>query len=237
MDDTRPLGDPLPGWTPPPAPPADLRLAGRTVRLEPLVPAHAPALHAAFAGHDALWDYMAYGPFPDAAAYAGWIAGAAGGDDARFLALCAAAGGRPFGVAAFLRIAPRDGCIEIGHVCIAPAGQRSTAATEAMALMLGWAFAAGYRRCEWKCNALNAASRRAAVRLGFRFEGVFRQHMVVKGRNRDTAWYAVTDREWPACRAAFARWLDPANFDAGGRQRTALSAQMAAARAAAAAGG
>jgi len=122
-----------------------------------------------------------------------------------------------------MRIKPGAGAIEVGYIALAPALQRTRAATEAMYLLMRWAFCAGYRRYEWKCNALNAASRRAGQRLGLSFEGVFRQAAVVKGRNRDTAWFAATDAEWPELDAAFRRWLDPGNFDAEGRQGVALS--------------
>src|SRR5690606_18851029 len=188
---------------------------------------HAAELHAAFAGHDQLWDYMAYGPFATEADYRGWAAGMAARDDPFFYAIRDREGGQALGVASFLRIEPAHGVIEVGHICLAPALQRRRAATEAMFLMMRWAFEAGYRRYEWKCNAANSGSRRAAERLGLSFEGVFRQHMVVKGRNRDTAWFAAIDREWPALSAAFSRWLDPANFDADGRQRLALSSLTA----------
>jgi len=134
-----------------------------------------------------------------------------------------AASGQCGGIASFLRISPEAGSIEVGHICISPAMQRGAAMTEAMFLMMDWAFRAGYRRYEWKCNALNLASRRAAQRLGFSFEGVFRQHLVVKGRNRDTAWFSVIDSEWPALLEAYAAWLHPSNFDARGRQRERLS--------------
>jgi len=126
-------------------------------------------------------------------------------------------------VASYLRIDPPSGSIEVGHIALSPSLQRTVAATEAMFLMMDWAFSTGYRRYEWKCDALNSPSRRAAQRLGLSYEGVFRQATIVKGRNRDTAWYAATDRDWPALRKVFAQWLDPANFD-GDRQRTALSA-------------
>jgi RimJ/RimL family protein N-acetyltransferase len=217
---------PLPDWRPPPRPTA-AALEGRHVRLEPLAPAHAGELHAAFAGHDGLWDYMPYGPFASEAAYAAWVATVAGGEDPVFYALRDLATGRAAGVASYLRITPAAGTIELGHIALSPALQRSAAATEAWFLMMDWAFAAGYRRFEWKCNALNLASRRAAERLGLSYEGVFRQAAVVKGRNRDTAWFAAIDGEWPALSAAFRRWLDPANFDASGRQRESLSALTA----------
>ncbi len=219
----RQLGPVVENWSPPRrpdrAPPQ-----GRLVRLEPLnADAHAADLHAAFQGHDALWDYMPYGPFPSATAYHRWARQREEGEDPRFFVLCDPATGRPGGIAAYLRITPEAGSIEVGHICIAPHLQRSAAMTEAMFLMMSWAFAAGYRRYEWKCDALNLPSRRAAQRLGFSFEGIFRQHLVIKGRNRDTAWFSVIDSEWPALAEAYALWLSPANFDAKGRQRERLS--------------
>lgn len=217
------FGRPLPRWTPPPPPPRRA-LEGQVARLEPLdAAAHAAALHAAYAGHDHVWDYLPYGPFPDAAAYADWVAAHAAGDDPLFFAVLDRATGAPRGVASYLRITPEHGVIEIGHIAFSPAMQRGRVATEALALMLQAAFSLGYRRVEWKCDALNVPSRRAAQRLGLSFEGVFRNHMVVKGRNRDSAWYAATDGDWVALRPALTAWLAPANFDAQGRQRRRLS--------------
>jgi RimJ/RimL family protein N-acetyltransferase len=199
-------------------------LEGRYARLERLdADAHAAALFSAFAGHDALWDYMPYGPFHSSAAYHRWAKEATAGTDPVFWAITAAGAAHPSGVASFLRITPEHGVIEVGNICLSPGLQRGRAATEAMFLMMDWAFSHGYRRYEWKCNALNLPSRRAAQRLGFSFEGVFRQHMVIKGANRDTAWFAMIDSEWPALREAYAAWLSPANFDAAGRQRERLS--------------
>jgi RimJ/RimL family protein N-acetyltransferase len=220
-DETR-LGWRVEGWTPP-APPATAPMEGRLVRLELLSQTHARDLHTAFAGHDAVWDYMPYGPFADADAYRAWVASVEAGTDPLFFALVERASGRALGVASYLRITPSAGTIEVGHIALAPALQRQPAATEAMVLMMRRAFQAGYRRYEWKCNALNLPSRRAAQRLGLSHEGVFRQATVVKGRNRDTAWFAATDRDWPALNAAFAAWLNPDNFDADGRQETRLS--------------
>ncbi|HEX4610372.1 MAG TPA: GNAT family protein, partial [Urbifossiella sp.] len=145
------------------------------------------------------------------------------GDDPLFFTVIDAADGRPAGIASYLRIAPTAGSIEVGHLQFSPRLRRTPAATEAMYLMMARAFDLGYRRYEWKCDSLNAASRAAAVRLGLSFEGVFRQATVYKGRTRDTAWYAAIDAEWPALREAFRAWLDPANFDAAGRQRVRLS--------------
>ncbi len=225
----------LVGWTPPPAPPR-APIEGRHVRLEPLARHHAAELHAAFAGAGEVWRWLPYGPFASAGAYGDWIAATAAGDDPLFFALrdlgagaaagraAGVAGGVAGGVASFLRIAPEAGSIELGHIALSPLLQRTRAATEAWFLMMDWAFGAGYRRFEWKCNALNLPSRRAAERLGLSHEGVFRQATVVRGRNRDTAWFAAIDGEWPALRAAFRAWLDPANFDGAGRQRRPLSA-------------
>ena len=148
---------------------------------------------------------------------------AVAGRDPVFWAIREAGAAHPVGVASYLRITPEHGVIEVGHICLSPALQRSRAATEAMFLMMDWAFSHGYRRYEWKCNALNMASRGAAQRLGFSYEGIFRQATVVKGRNRDTAWFAVIDAEWPALREAYAAWLSPRNFDAAGRQKERLS--------------
>jgi RimJ/RimL family protein N-acetyltransferase len=146
------------------------------------------------------------------------------GDDPLYFAILDRAGGRPLGSAAFMRIVPAHGVIEVGSITYAPRLKRTRVATEAMYLMARRAFdELGYRRYEWKCDDRNTPSKRAAARLGFRFEGVFRQHMVVRGRNRDTAWFAMTDDEWPARRAAFERWLEPANFDADGRQKARLA--------------
>ena len=219
----RPKGRPVPDWRAPPCPGPDV-MQGRHARLERLAPHHAPALHHAFSADDAVWDYLPYGPFDTLEGQADWVARMADGEDPYFYAIHDLS--RPeagaLGVASYLRIAPAAGSVEVGHINFAPALQRTVAATEAMALMMGWAFDAGYRRYEWKCDALNAGSRRAAQRLGFSFEGVFRQAAVIKGRNRDTAWFAACDGDWPALREAFDRWLSPGNFDAEGRQRASL---------------
>lgn len=213
----------VPDWTPPSVPTREIRLTGRYVHLEPLESRHTSALFGAFQGHDTVWDYLPYGPFPDRDAYADWVAQISGQRDPFFFALTDRETDLVLGQASFLRIAPDAGSIEVGHIAFSPALQRTRAATEAMALMMGWAFEAGYRRYEWKCNASNAASRRAAQRLGLSFEGVFRQAAVIKGRNRDTAWFAAIDSEWPALKEAFGNWLSPENFDEQGRQRASLS--------------
>lgn len=219
----QPLARAVANWSPPPAPPK-APAEGLYVRLEPLDPdLHAEALFAANAGADEMWDYMPCGPFADFAAYRAWMEAEALGDDQLFYALVDRADGRAKGVASYLRINPAHGSIEVGNIAFSPSIQRTRAATEAMYLMMARAFDLGYRRYEWKCNALNAPSRRAATRLGFTYEGEFAQALVVKGRNRDTSWFAILAHEWPAKKAAFEAWLDPSNFDAEGRQKTPLA--------------
>lgn len=213
----------LEGWTPPPRPPMGV-LEGRYARLVRLeADAHAADLHRANSADDAIWDYLPYGPFSSAAAYHRWVRSITAGDDPLFYAIQNRETGHFGGVASYLRITPEAGSIEVGHINFAPELQRSRAATEALFLMMEWAFEAGYRRYEWKCDALNIPSRRAAQRLGFSYEGIFRQAAVVKGRNRDTAWFACIDTEWPALREAYRAWLHPSNFDAKGEQRESLS--------------
>ena len=221
----QPVGVALPDWRPPVRPSRDA-MVGRFCRLEPLDPGrHAAELHTANAvdADGRMWTYLPYGPFADLAAYRAWMEAKWLGDDPLFFAIVDAGSGRAVGVASYLRIDPANGAIEVGHLGYSPGLQRTPAATEAMALMMARVFALGYRRYEWKCDALNAPSRAAALRLGFTFEGIFRQATVVKGRNRDTAWYSILDSEWPARRAAFERWLAPENFDAAGRQRQRLA--------------
>lgn len=222
----QPVGLALPDWQPPSRPPRHT-LEGSYCRLEPLdSERHAEALFAANGLDDEgrNWTYLPYGPFVKLAAYRAWVAQVCGDRDPLFFAIVEQATGLAAGVASYLRINPASGSIEVGHINYSPLLQRTRAATEAMYLMMEQAFALGYRRYEWKCNALNAASREAALRLGFSYEGLFRQATVVKGRNRDTTWYAAIDQEWPALQAAFLQWLDPANFDDRGRQRVSLSA-------------
>ncbi|MDG1354248.1 MAG: GNAT family protein [Sulfitobacter sp.] len=216
------LGAALPDWQSP-APPECGSMEGKYARLERLdADTHAALLYRAFAGHDAVWDYMPYGPFSSAAQYYRWVREHAAQTDPRFYAIKNLQTGNWEGVASYLRISPEAGSIEVGHINFSPALQQTPAATEAMYLMMAWAFDAGYRRYEWKCNALNHGSRRAAQRLGFSYEGVFRQAAVVKGRNRDTAWFAAIDSDWPALKEAYAAWFSPANFDASGQQRERL---------------
>ena len=198
---------------------------GETVRLEHVDPRrHSEQLYQASAGADELWTYMSYGPFEGQAAFTEWLGARAASHDPAFYALVDRAAEAARGMASYLRIEPEHRVIEIGHIWFAPILQRTRQATEAIYLMARHAFDdLGYRRLEWKCNSLNAASRRAAERLGFTFEGIFRQHMIIKGQNRDTAWYSITDGEWPLRRAAFEAWLAPENFDLEGRQRRSLS--------------
>lgn len=207
-------------WQPRPFPPHEM-LQGRFIRLQPLDAArHGDDLWQELQGPDpALWDYLPYGPFAERAAFDAWLAGHADSRDPQCYAVVEQTDGRPLGLLAYLRITPKDGCIEIGHIAFGAALQRTPGASEAVFLLAQNAFdELGYRRLEWKCNARNARSRRAAERFGFSYEGLFRQHMVVKGESRDTAWFSSIDSEWPACRAAFQRWLAADNFDAEGRQ-------------------
>jgi RimJ/RimL family protein N-acetyltransferase len=202
-------------------------IEGRDVVLMPIdVAAHGPGLYALSHGaqREALWRYLWDGPYPSREAFLENLAVKAASADPFFFAIVERATGRATGVAAYLRIMPADRVIEVGSILFTPALQRTRGATEAMYLMARHAIETlGYRRYEWKCNALNQPSRRAALRLGFSFEGIFRQHMIVKGRSRDTAWFAMLDRDWPSRKAAFEAWLDPANFDADGRQRAPLA--------------
>jgi RimJ/RimL family protein N-acetyltransferase len=200
-------------------------LEGRTVRLEPVDPArHAAQLYAAARGADSIWDYLAYGPFASQEAFTHWLAERAASNDPLFFAVVDRADDVARGMASFMRIVPEHGVIEIGHIWFAPALQRTRQATEAIYLMSRHAFDdLGNRRLEWKTDSSNDASRRAAERFGFTFEGVFRQHMVIKDRNRDTAWYSMTDGQWPQRRAAFDAWLSDDNFDSSGQQRRTLS--------------
>jgi RimJ/RimL family protein N-acetyltransferase len=225
----QPIGFPVPGWTARPRPPRT-PMIGRHARVEPLDPdRHAADLHAANLTdkESRIWTYLAYGPFAELEDYRAWMKSTALGEDPLFHAVVDLATGRAAGVASYLRIDPPVGVIEVGHINYSPLLQKTRAATEAMYLMMARVFdELGYRRYEWKCDALNGPSRAAAERLGFTYEGIFRQATIYKGRNRDTAWYSITDREWPTVKRAFERWLDPANFDADGRQRQSLSALM-----------
>lgn len=209
-------------WSPPPLPPRT-PLRGRYATLEPLAPDHAAGLRAAHAEDtkDAMWRHLPVGPFDDAG-YAAWVEANRILHDPLHYAV-RMQDGRLGGTLSLMRITPAAGTIETGWLTFAPRLQRSREATEAVYLLMQWSFEAGYRRFEWKCDAANRASRRAAQRFGLSYEGIFRQAAVVKGRNRDTAWFAAIDGEWPRLRAAFETWLDPANFDAGGTQKIRLA--------------
>ncbi len=223
-----PVGFPVPGWAPPPRPPRE-PMAGRYCRVEPLdVARHAEQLfHANAADREGRnWVYLPYGPFETLPAYRDWLTGFCLRADPLFHVVIDSESGEAAGLASYLNIRPEAGSIEVGHINYAPALQRTRAATEAMYLMMRRAFELGYRRYEWKCNALNGRSRAAAMRLGLSYEGVFRQMLVVKGRNRDSAWYAAIDSEWPRLREAFDQWLAPENF-AGPRQRRSLASLTA----------
>ncbi|MEP1588528.1 MAG: GNAT family protein [Tateyamaria sp.] len=220
----RPNHTPVPDWTPPPTPDNTLVLNGHYCCLEPLVAEkHAALLFRAYVGQDHVWTYMPYGPFSSSSQYHRWMRETETDTGVEFFAVKNLESGAFEGVASFLRIAPAAGSIEVGHINFSPALQNTRAGTEALFLMMAWAFDAGYRRFEWKCDALNEGSRRAAQRLGLSYEGVFRQATVVKGRNRDTAWFAAIDAEWPALQEAFRVWLDPVNFDPQGHQTERLS--------------
>jgi len=218
----RPIGAPVDDR--PAKRPGPVTLTGGYGRVEKLTTVHAASLWDAIKGHDALWTYMSHGPFAAAEAFVAWVDERAGLDDPFGYAIVDN-GGRCLGTASLLNIQTAMRTIEIGFVVYSPALQRTRLGSEAQYLLARYVFETlGFRRYEWKCNALNAASRRAALRYGFTFEGIFRQHMIVKGRNRDTAWLSMLDREWPARKANFERWLAPDNFDAEGRQRASLSA-------------
>jgi len=221
----QPIGFPMPGWSPPRLPPRNT-LTGRRCRVEPLDAArHAADFHAANQLEADLrhWTYLTYGPFSTADDCMRWAEEYAQRSDYLFHAIVDSASGKTAGVAAYMRIDTANGSIEVGGIKYTPLIAQLPAATEAMHLLMKNAFALGYRRYEWKCDALNAPSRAAALRLGFSYEGIFRQAVAYKNRNRDTAWYSVTDREWPALQAVHEQWLAPENFDAQGRQIVSLS--------------
>jgi RimJ/RimL family protein N-acetyltransferase len=222
----RPVGptvDPLPPGSKP-----DLRpLHGRWVLLEPVSAArHGQALYESFVHDDVhghVWTYMGYGPWENFETFAEWLKAREASRDPWFYAFVRRDTGRPCGMGAFMRCDAANGVIEIGHIWMSPSLQKTREATEAIFLMIRHCFDdLGVRRLEWKCDALNAPSRRAAERFGFTFEGIFRQHLIVKGRNRDTAWYAMLDKDWHRVRAGFESWLSPGNFDENGRQKAKL---------------
>lgn len=230
----QPVGDIVHGWEDARTP-TSRELTGQFCRLERLDAArHAEHLFAAdnLDLHGASWTYMPYGPFASLSAYQAWVAEVAACADPYFYAVIlndpsmAEVAGTPAGVASYVRVTPTAGSIEVGHIHLSPLLQRKRAATEMQFLLMQHAFDdLAYRRYEWKCDALNGPSRAAALRLGFRYEGIFRQGAVVKGRNRDTAWYSVIDAEWPRVRRAFVDWLSPDNFDDARMQRAPLRAR------------
>ena len=214
----------LSGWKPVPLP-SRIPLPGWHVTLEPLdAERHSADLWQAVHGRDEVWTYLADGPYAGGDELRRALEEKQNGSSAVFFAILPAVTGRAAGYASYMRIDPANGAIEVGNILLSPLLQRTVAATEAMYLMARHVFEdLGYRRYEWKCNANNAPSRRAALRYGFTFEGIFRQHMVIKGQNRDTAWFSMLDGEWPARKAAFEAWLDSANFDANGQQIKSLA--------------
>jgi RimJ/RimL family protein N-acetyltransferase len=220
----QPIGRPLPDWQPP-GYPDGRTLDGRYCRLERLEsPDHADRLGLMFTSDVEVqdWTYMPFGPIASPGDTAQWVDRWSAADGFVYYVITDDSGGRALGVAAYLRIKPTAGSIEIGGILFSRSLVRTVAATESMFMLIDHAFGLGYRRCEWKCDALNEASKRAALRLGFRYEGTFQQATLVKGHNRDTAWYAMTDREWPSVRPGFLTWLDEDNFDERGRQRFRL---------------
>ena len=208
------------------ASPSNRVLAGVHCRCEPLdLEAHSEGLFAAYRQdrEGSIWVYLPYGPFETLEQYRTWMQGACFNGDPLYYAIIDNQTDQPVGVTSYLRIKPDAGSIEVGHINFSPALQSTIAATEAMYLMMQNAFDMGYRRYEWKCNALNEKSCNAALRLGFTYEGIFRQMLVVKGQNRDTAWYSLLDREWPAIQKIYQAWLCPDNFDDAGMQKQSLS--------------
>jgi len=207
--------------------PARVVLEGKHVKIVPLdAAAHAAVLYAG--SRDAeLWRYLFNGPYTHEGEFGEWLEGREKSEDPLFFTILDAASGAPAGYCSLMRIEPAHRVIEIGNILYLPSLQRTVGATEAMYLLARYVFEElEYRRYEWKCDALNAPSRKAALRLGFTFEGIFRQHMIVKEKNRDTAWYSMLDTEWQERKRAFERWLDAANFDAGGRQKIPLSSAL-----------
>ncbi len=229
----QPIGFDVPDWTPCSRPPSE-PMQGRYVRLEPINAAiHAQDLFEAFAAdrENRIWTYLPYGSFVSVDDCRAWIETTCLGDDPMFHAIVDGDTGRAVGVASYLRIEPAVGVIEVGHINYSPALQKTRGATEAMFLMMQRVFGElGYRRYEWKCDALNAGSCAAAGRLGFSYEGQFRQATMYKGRNRDTNWYAILDTEWPTLERAYEAWLEPSNFDENGVQKSSLASLIGRAR-------
>lgn len=221
-----PIGFPIENWSPCPLPPRST-MEGKYCRVEILdADKHAEDLYSAYMKdiEGRIWTYLAYGPFDQFEEYLAWMKKTCLGNDPLFHAIIDLKTNKAIGVASFLRIEPNVGVIEVGHINYSPLLQKTPIATEAMFLMMRRVFdELGYRRYEWKCDSLNARSRKAAVRLGFMYEGIFRQATIYKARNRDTAWYSIIDREWPEMKKAFEEWLDAENFDANDQQKKSLS--------------
>jgi RimJ/RimL family protein N-acetyltransferase len=206
--------------------PKNAQISGTTVILEPIdISKHARELFDAYSvdTEGAIWDYLPYGPFSNFEEYAEWLSSITSEEDPTFFAIVRASDNKAVGVAAYLRINQADGSVEVGHLNYSPTLQRTKESTEAMYLMMKWAFENGYRRYEWKCNALNKKSRYAAQRLGFSFEGIFRQSNIVKGRNRNTAWFAVIDSEWASLKECYESYLNDSNYDENGMHKISLS--------------
>ena len=225
----QPIGDPMEGWQPVARPPRT-NMEGRFCRIEPIdLERHSADLFAAYQQDkdNRNWTYLPYGPMETEADLRKWVTDTCLGDDPLFHTVIDLATGKAVGVASYLRIEPAVGVIEVGPIHFSPLIQRTPNATEAMYLMMRRVFTElGYRRYEWKCDAVNVPSRHAAERSGFRFEGIFRQATMYKGRNRDTAWYSIIDKEWPALDRAFSTWLDDGNFDSAGQQKETLGASI-----------
>ena len=230
----QPVGEPVQGWEPAPLPEAP-QLAGRYCRLEVLdVDLHADQLYEAYAEapDDRDWTYLDTGPYPTRESYREWAKVASAGTDPRHYAVTECATGRAVGTLSLLRHDSRFGVIEVGWVMFSPRLRRTPISTEAQFLLMAYVFEElGYRRYEWKCDSLNEPSKNAALRLGFQYEGTFRNNVVYKGRNRDTAWYSIIAQEWPRLKDGFLAWLEPKNFDGGGLQLSKLHASDAGSRA------
>lgn len=216
----QPIGDPVPDFIVPDATKLGVGICGRLVELEPLKPEHAEGLFKEFSTNDGrMWTYLSVGPFASAEELkTKFIDLVCGKDDPKLFAIIERSSRKPLGWGGFLRVFPSTGSVEIGNLAFSPRLQRTAEATEALYLMMKNSFDLGFRRCEWKCDSLNAPSERAARRLGFQYEGMFRQAVVYKGRNRDTKWFAVVDVDWPQLQQKFVEWLDPSNFDNEGKQ-------------------
>ncbi|CAM3856019.1 GNAT family N-acetyltransferase [Parendozoicomonas haliclonae] len=217
------IGFPVADWHTPKFPPHEI-LEGHFCRLEPLNIKHVEDLHKSnhSSSYESLWTYLPYGPFKDVHEYETWIEGASKSIDPQFYAIIDTNKNLAVGVISYLRVSPESGSAEVGHLCFSSLLQKTPAATEAVYLMIKNVFDLGYRRCEWKCDALNANSMRSAKRLGFTFEGIFRQATIVKGRNRDTAWFSILDKEWPELDKGYRSWLSQSNFDSAGIQKSRL---------------